>query len=119
MNSFFNQELNVIPGKKIVTYFGHFVRGDFDMIEDKITSTTYKALKSHMKSLFTHGGAITVRRFTDQTDEETQLPIKYVRIYAIKDGNFIRIPADEVQEACCTDTYTGKDLGPEKSVLYE
>ncbi|KAI3640029.1 hypothetical protein MIR68_000907 [Amoeboaphelidium protococcarum] len=120
MRQFFQQELNPIPGTKIITYESNLGRGNFDMDGPRVTSISYRELSENMKQVFTTTAGITVRIFTDKTDEKTGLPIKRMRMYIIQPGGqWMRAPIDAVRWAQNTDSRTGRQLTPEPALEYE
>jgi hypothetical protein len=120
MDAFFQNELNQIPGQKIVTYWSFYHTGNFDMLDRKVTSTTYTRLRKVMSPIFESGVAtVVVRRFTKEIHEPTKFPIKYVRMYLIQQGIISRVSVEDVKEAMSRDSFTGELFEPDDSVIYE
>ncbi len=118
MRQFFETELDNIPGKKIITYTGLFNRGNFDMTDSQLTSTTMNALKRAMSPVFATGAGVVVRRFTPEV-HSSGLPVKAVRMFVIlPGGSWVRASPEEVRTAQNTGP-DGEALPDEPAVRYE
>lgn len=118
LDNFFKKELKSIKGRKIVTYYGltpdiKIISGNFDMIDNRVTSTPYFKLKKRLNQVFDNGsGSVVVRTFTDII--EHNLPVKKIRMYLINSNKWTRVPIKNVEEA-----HVQGFSEPEKNVIYE
>ena len=90
------------------------------MVDGRVTSMPFRYLVRLWRSLFDVGSVVVVRRFTDETDHATGLPIKHVRIYLLdRDFTWQRVEAKTVRMASIIHCETGENMGDEPAVVYE
>jgi len=111
--------LSAIPGRKIVTWSAETMRGNFDMEDDILLTTTWEQLASMWRKLKTKNGFVTmiVRQFTDRYDESTRLPIKVIRGFIATKDEVIQLSPDDVK-MCQEHDAAGAFIGEEAGVEY-
>ena len=118
---FIQGELAAIPGKKLVTWMSHDgTKGVFDMMDEKVTSMSFDQLVRLWNTCISVGIIITVRRFLEERDQATGVPIKRVRMYLLTgNGKWQRMKGDVIKAFSSVDNKTGESIAPEPAVFYE
>lgn len=115
------QQLKSIPGRKIVTWVtttsqGDMTEGTFDMNERYIETTNIATLRRLWQRCPV---VFYVRKFTDQRDATTGLPIKELYGFCLtEDRRIIKLTPEELAEHHETCFETGARLPREPAVEY-
>jgi hypothetical protein len=120
--------LGEFEGKKTITYTGTFllghvveiINGDFDMENNRVTTTKFSLLCKRLGKMCTENGSclIIMRQFTSDTDTVTGFPIKNLYVWAVKNGCVMRMNKKDVEDSMNMDSSTGERLEKEESVVY-
>lgn len=108
--------ISSLPGKKIVTWHTLCARGNFDMQDAVIETTSFAKLnRLWRREPFV---VITVRQFTDRIHVESGLPIKCLHAFHVTRQGVQKASAADVEMAHNTDAATGQPISPEIAVEY-
>ena len=121
---FVEHELGQIPGFKQITFVSEVGEGMFEMdgrtiIHPHHTHDEMVAVLQSNVFASTNLAALTVRTFTNEHDPATNLPIKRIRMYQVRNGTWTRVPVQEVQWSQNTCAFTGTPLRREPAVIFE